>query len=558
MKIRLLVLMAVMSMLSSLATAKSHLHRLSWDSDPSRNAVIGFSLLPFSHSPYVMYGSDTNEDNWTRIEPQNKYRFGLIKEVAGLESYFVRLTDLTPDSDVFYKVCDNQGCGQRFWFRTAAEDQSPFVAVAGGDTRTGWTNRRAGNRLVAKIRPLFVMHGGDFTNANTAVEMTAFLSDWSLSFSEDVIDGVDYKRIYPMIPTHGNHEDGDFETLCRVFGVDFNLDGQCNEFDTYGAFNVSELLRVYTLNSQFQNDGKSAQAASMNEWLEQDISSEGAEAQWRFAQYHKPMFPHYAGKSDNMTLFNWWADSFYENAMNLVVESDTHINKVTATVRPKGEEMATSRAGTVYVGEGSWGAPARSANYPKSYTIDLASIQQFKVIQVTSDEVVVRTAQFDETATTLTRTDRQDDALALPLSVNWWYGYGIGESLSLVQDSNKRTVLNEEDFEIDDQFDDSALTQVLLNESDLLSFFSKSKSYTVTVPEGAKRLRAMTTSGIGNVNLFVQPVEPLPLVQNLSCWSNNSGTDEECIIENPPAGEWEVSLYRKYFYVGVDLLVEVR
>src|SRR5690606_41871435 len=91
------------------------------------------------------------------------------------------------------------------------------------------------------------------------------------------------------------------------------------------------------------------------------------------------------------------------------------------------------------LGEGSWGAPARSANNPRPWTIDLASIQQFKVITVSKKNVEVRTAQFDETASTLSLTDRNKDATRLPDNVNWWSANGVGETLILIQSSAGRT-----------------------------------------------------------------------------------------------------------------------
>lgn len=426
-----------LGMLSTQSKADTQYHRLVWDADPARQAVIGFSPDGSSQNPYVSYGTSTDESQWQRVSPQSQHRF------SSLDSYFVRLSGLTPNTPVYYRVCDNQGCGQRFWFRTAPIDNSPFVAIAGGDTRTGWTNRRAGNELVAKVRPLFVMHGGDFTNANSATEMKAFLQDWSLSFSDDLIDGQSYKRIYPLLPTHGNHEDGNYSTLCEVFGVDGNADSQCNPHDTYNAFNVSPLLRVYTLNSQFKDSGWSAYAAAMNTWLSEDLAEQGASATWRFAQYHKPMFPHYTGKSDNTELFAWWADDFYNHAMNLVVESDTHITKITQAIKPNGNGFSeTTEGGTVYVGEGSWGAPARSANDPKSWTIDLASIQQFKVIKVQPATLEVGTAQFTDSASRLTREERIADPLVLPDNIDWWSAAGVGEVLKLKQNADRRTYID--------------------------------------------------------------------------------------------------------------------
>jgi hypothetical protein len=424
-------------MLATGAQAATKHHRLVWDNAPANRAVIGFSPDGNSNSPYVKYGYSTVESAWSTANVTATETFA-----GSLTSHFVHLNGLTADAAVYYRVCDNDGCGQRFWFKTAAIDNQSFVAVAGGDTRSGWTTRREGNALVAKIRPLFVMHGGDYTNSNNASEMNEFLSDWALTYSNDTIDGIAYKRIYPMVATHGNHEDNNYLTLCQAFGVDYNLDGQCTASDTYGAVQVSPLLRVYTLNSQFQNSGWSSYASAMNTWLANDLSTHGGTAQWRFAQYHKPLFPHYSGKSDNLTLFGWWADHFYNHGVNLVVESDTHINKLTTTVKPSGSSLAaTTNGGTVFVGEGSWGAPARSANDPKSWTLDLASIQQFKVLSVSSDKVEVRTAQFDGSAATLTLAQRATDPLLLPTNVNWWQANGVGESLNLLQDSAGRTIL---------------------------------------------------------------------------------------------------------------------
>ncbi|MCO7224957.1 pre-peptidase C-terminal domain-containing protein [Pleionea sp. CnH1-48] len=420
------------------ATAATKHYRVIWDQNPANNAVIAFSPDGSSNSPYVKFGYSTNESQWATRQVTSTEVFR-----SSLTSHFVRLNGLNANTPVYFRVCDSSGCGDRLWFKTAPTDNQPYVAIAGGDTRTGWTNRRQGNQLVAKVRPLFIMHGGDFTNANNASEMNQFLEDWQLTFSSDTIDGIAYKRVYPLIPTHGNHEDNNYQTLCEVFGVDYNNDGNCNPSDTYGGFNISPLLRVYTLNSQFKNSGWSSYASAMNNWLSSDLQSNGSSAKWRFAQYHKPMFPHYTGKSDNTELFNWWADDFYNRAMNLVVESDTHINKITQSIRPSGSSFtATTSGGTVYVGEGSWGAPARSANDPKSWTIDLASIQQFKVITVSNDNIEVRTAQFDSSASTLSRTQRANDPTLLPGNVNWWNANNIGEVLRLTQNADGRSVID--------------------------------------------------------------------------------------------------------------------
>jgi hypothetical protein len=410
--------------------------RLSWDYDPAHTAVVGFT--PKDGKNYrVIYGYSTDESLWDSKDATISHTFN-----RSLVTKFARLENLKAGSDVFFRVCNGERCGKRMWFKTAPEGDKPFVFVAGGDTRSGWSTRRAGNKLISKIRPLFVMHGGDFTNGNSAREMKSLLLDWTLAYSQDKIEGRDYTRVYPIVPAHGNHEDGNLRTLCEVFGIDGNRDGECTKEDTYGAFSVGSLLRVYTLNSQFKYSQWSSEASEMNSWLRKDLQDKGAKAQWRVVQYHKPMFPHYSKKHTNPTLQRWWAELFYESSVNLVVESDTHIAKVTTTIKPNGDGfVATTKGGTLYVGEGSWGAPARSANRPYDWTLDLASIQQFKVVTVKKSEMDVRTAQFDGRVTGVTREERANDSTVLPTGVNWWSVGKKGKVLKLTPTAEKRSHL---------------------------------------------------------------------------------------------------------------------
>ncbi|GEM_PF-2473442 len=416
------------------AAAESKWVRLGWQNNASTTATISFTPSGNNNNAYVKFGYESNESNW-----QSK-AVTFTTNMASITTKHARLTELTANSAVYFRICDDAGCGDRFWFKTAPADNTPYVFVAGGDTRTGWTNRREGNKLIAKIRPLFVMHGGDFTDYNNRSQWIQWLKDWELSYSSDVINGLSYKRIYPMISTHGNHEDSDISTICKMFGVDPNQSDTCSANDTFYSVAISPLMRVYTLNSQFMREGTALQRAQ-NNWLSSDLSNMGQTTAWRVAQYHKPMFPHYRGKSDNQILFNWWAEDFYEHGMNLVVESDTHLTKLTDVVKPSGSNFTTTQSGTVYVGEGSWGAPARSANDAKSWTLDLASIQQFKVITVSESQMDIRTAQFNGTPSSLSRADRDANPTLLPSGINWWTANGVGEVMALKTDINKRSVM---------------------------------------------------------------------------------------------------------------------
>ena len=415
--------------------------RVAWDTDPAHNAVVGFTPESRSGSAYIMYGTATEESAWKQADA------GELFDHDGFKSRFVHLKNLKEDAPIYFKVCDDSGCdAARYWFRTAPTESKPFTFIAGGDTRSGWTTRRKGNALIAKIRPLFVMHGGDYTSRNTGRDWTQYFKDWGYTYSSDSIGGTDYKRVYPIVTAHGNHEDGDYSTLCNVFGVDYNQDGQCDEYDTYGAMNVTPLLRVYSLNTEFQYSSWSRQAKAMNQWLKSDLASEGSSAQWRVAEYHKPMFPHYSGKRENPAIYQWWAQLFYDKGVNLVVESDSHVFKVTDVLKPQSRDFTASRAGgTMYVGEGTWGAPPRDSDDAKEWTLDTESIQQFKVVRVYSDKLEVRTAQFGGNPSTLSRNDRNQNRTKLPDGVEWWETTGYGKAIVLRQNASGQSTLGKED-----------------------------------------------------------------------------------------------------------------
>jgi len=367
---------------------------------------------PDSSSRYT-----TNEASWTNTSSQYSTSF------ASHQHHHTSISGLTANTSVYFRACDDSGCSNdRYWFKTApgAGNTDPFVFIAGGDTRSGWTNRQNGNRLVAKIRPLFVMHGGDFTNVNNQSEWQQWFIDWELTYSQDSINGQAYKRVYPLIP--------------------------CRESDTYYGTTISDLLRVYTLNTQFQI---SALQSAQNNWLSQDLSDNGPDVNWRIAQYHKPMYPNGGGKPINVFLDNWWSDTFWENQMNLIVESDTHISKIGRILQPfpgntSGFEVVDE--GMMFIGEGSWGASARSIDSQKSQSprYAAASIQQFKVIGLSGSKMEIRTVDFSGSgsASSLSRAQRQIQPTLLPEGLNLWNVNPFGEAVSLRRGSNKLTRLD--------------------------------------------------------------------------------------------------------------------
>jgi len=80
--------------------------------------------------------------------------------------------------------------------------------------------------------------------------------------------------------------------------------------------------------------------------------------------------------------------------------------------------------------------------------------------------------------------------------------------------------------------------------------------YRINVPSGAARL-TVTTTGIGNVDLYVQKDQRPMVTSPADCVSANIQASESCIIENPTAGTWFMLLYGGDAYNNVTLRVTV-
>ncbi|MDV7398870.1 hypothetical protein RZS08_46110, partial [Arthrospira platensis SPKY1] len=75
--------------------------------------------------------------------------------------------------------------------------------------------------------------------------------------------------------------------------------------------------------------------------------------------------------------------------------------KATYPIRPSQEPgseegfIRDDREGTVYVGEGCWGAPLREANDEKSWTLASGSFNSFQWVMVSREKIEVRTIRTD-------------------------------------------------------------------------------------------------------------------------------------------------------------------
>lgn len=373
------ILLLLFLVVSTTLFANTRRYRATWRDDPATSIVIGYEHFSGSTS-HVVYDTQDHGRN------PAAYRFTGTpsRQVnhAGMRNVFVRIGGLTPGTLYYFLVVDSEGVSQRMIFETPPNSpDKPLSIVAGGDSRNNRSVFRTANTLVSKLKPHFVLFGGDMTNSDGATEWQEWFDDWQMTTSAD-------GRLTPIVPARGNHEKSN-ASIHNLFDVPSP--------DVYYALNFGgSLLRTYTLNTLAPPGGD-----QLN-WLNRDLSR--SRAMWKIAQYHHAMRPHTATKPERDELITYWASQFAQYGVDLVVESDAHTVKQTYPIRPSREPGSSQgfirddRRGTVYIGEGCWGAPLRANNDDKLWTRASGRFNQFKWIWVDLRQIQVRTVRIDRSA----------------------------------------------------------------------------------------------------------------------------------------------------------------
>jgi hypothetical protein len=365
---------------TSFLIGKNSKYRLIWNDAPATTMTIGWHQISGSN-PTVFY------DVVDRRASINSYAYSQkvdrVEWFRGMSNQFVRLKNLKPNTVYYFIIKDSEGISKRYWFKTAPNTPNERLSIiSGGDSRNHRKSCQNANLLVSKLRPHLVMFGGDMTDNDTDIQWQDWLDDWQLTINAD-------GQMFPIVPARGNHEYSN-ETIVKLFDAP-------NSSVYYGLNLGGNLLRAYTLNSLIASGG------DQRDWLENDLRQH-QNMIWRFAQYHHPIRPHTSRKSDKQELYNNWARLFYDYQMQLVMECDAHVCKTTYPIRPtyQGDHdmgfIRDDEKGTVYIGEGCWGAPLRPANDDKKWTRASGSFNEFKWIFVDIEKVEIRTIKTDNAA----------------------------------------------------------------------------------------------------------------------------------------------------------------
>ena len=360
--------------------AASDKYRLVWNTDPETSVTVGWNQIQSSEVEVCFGTKDHGRKSWkykNRIKPtdgNSKY---------GMNTQFALLDKLKPGTNYYFVIKDEIGVSDRFWFKTAPAKPTAFTFIAGGDTKSSGAALEAGrasNKLVSKLRPLFVIFNGDFNSGNglDSLLWQQWLNDWQkLTTTEDGL-------MIPIFPVHGNHENGDKANLNYIFNSPYQNNDSSNIY--YSATIGGNLLHLIALNSEIETGG------AQKKWLAEDLKK-SKDCTFKIAGYHKPFRPHSSGKRENDYQYNQWVWLFDEYGLDISIDADSHLHKITYPVSP---DTISSEAelgfirnntkGTMYIGEGSWGASPRGNDDDKSWTLSSGSFNQIKWFHVFPDE----------------------------------------------------------------------------------------------------------------------------------------------------------------------------
>ena len=358
------------------ANANTNKYRLTLRDNPATSIVVGWNQVSGSNA-VVYYGTTDFGTDWASYP--NSKTVDRAVSYKGMNNRFARLTGLQPDTNYYFVIRDADGTSARFWFKTCSDNPADRLSfIAGGDSRNNSTPRINANKLVAKLKPDAVLFGGDMTDGDSNSEWSTWFDHWQNTIASD-------GRMFPIVAARGNHEDSN-NSVYNLFDVPSS--------SVYYAITFGgSLVRTYTLNTEISISG------SQTTWLASDLAA--TSTTWKIAQYHKPMRPHVSSKSEGNNQYNNWASLFYDNSVKLVIECDAHTVKTTWPIRPSTDTgsdegfIRDDNTGTVYAGEGCWGAPLRSNNDNKAWTRNSGQFNQFKWIFVDQGKIEVRTIQVD-------------------------------------------------------------------------------------------------------------------------------------------------------------------
>jgi predicted phosphodiesterase len=240
-------------------------------------------------APYLQFGTQTSMTvMWhTTQEATSAVHFGETeacnKTIEGPASaiHEIRLSDLKPDTQYFYKVESKTDQGDRYespvaTFRTAVREDTPFAFAVISDTQGNPTVSKQIAELAWGQRPNFTLHIGDLVSTGRNHD------HWLEHFFPGMRPLINYVPFYPVL---GNHEQN-----ARYYYNYVSLPDP----EYYYTFEFGN-TQFFMLDTNQKVDPDSTQYR----WLEEELKR--SQSRWKIVCHHHPPF-----SSDENDYGNLW------------------------------------------------------------------------------------------------------------------------------------------------------------------------------------------------------------------------------------------------------------
>jgi hypothetical protein len=366
--------------LSGCVFAKEHVY-LTWQGDTSTTMTVTYHTPDAPKEAAVRY--DT-ESRGGQLDAYAHRVTGKSHQIPGLEDgryiNVVELTGLEAGGTYYFTVESGKFEGQEMKFHTIPNDGSPLRFITGGDIGILPAATQL-KRKAAEYDPHFAIIGGDLPYANGLLKNVFMWDRYLGTFQNNFVrsDGA----MIPIVSAIGNHETNkDFEEpeLKAPFYFGFLPQGGSTYFSL--TFGPDIYMVILDTNHIIPHAG------AQTEWLAAELEKH-KDYKYRFACYHVPLYPSHRSfeGSPSVAGREHWLPLFDKYHLTAAFENHDHTFKRTKLLR--GNQVDPE--GTLYLGDGCMGVPARSCDNKDEWYIEKASgTQHFWVVDVDQSGVVYR------------------------------------------------------------------------------------------------------------------------------------------------------------------------
>jgi hypothetical protein len=374
---------AVLSLIAlAVHAAPRHVY-LTWQGDTSRTITVNYQTLDTAEASTVYF--DTKPRNG-RYSEYRRTAAGSSHQFPGLldarKIHWVELSNLTPGQTYYFIAGDPQhGFTAERKFRTIPSGSQNLRFVIGGDMNVN-PDVPALLQQSAKLSPAFGVVGGDIAYAGDALTNYAKWDAWLDHWETNMVTPAGYS--IPMVLAIGNHEvrggTAASPTNAQFYLRYFAQNGE----RTYYSRTFGKNLAMFLLDSGHLNRHDGDQAA----WLDAELAAQH-NAPTKFAVYHVPLYPTVRAFDGGGSVQGRqaWLPIFDKHHLTTAFEHHDHAFKRTQLLR----ENKLDPQGTLYLGDGCWGQPARKVDPQlRWYQVKAASLQHFWCVDVSRNRVEYR------------------------------------------------------------------------------------------------------------------------------------------------------------------------